>query len=104
MNEKPGADLITEERVRQISQEGYTLGHDAGYVKFELVKAAIAYLVTYVHYGSEFAGNNPMASHWWPWDWRIFKPLSNNGNPLRDLVRAGALIAAEIDRIQGMKK
>lgn len=33
---------------------------------------------------------------WWPWAVRWWKPK----DPIRDLVRAGALIAAEIDRLQ----
>jgi hypothetical protein len=33
----------------------------------------------------------------WPWDERWWKP---SNDPIRDLVKAGALIAAEIDRLQ----
>jgi hypothetical protein len=36
----------------------------------------------------------------WPWDWRFWKP---SVDPIRDLVKAGALIAAEIDRLQRKK-
>jgi hypothetical protein len=33
----------------------------------------------------------------WPWDEKWWKPSTN---PIRNLVKAGALIAAEIDRLQ----
>lgn len=34
--------------------------------------------------------------HLWPWGTQSFKPT----NSIRDLTKAGALIAAEIDRLQ----
>jgi hypothetical protein len=33
---------------------------------------------------------------YWPWEWSFWKPR----DPVRNLVIAGALIAAEIDRLQ----
>jgi hypothetical protein len=37
----------------------------------------------------------------WPWSKKWWKPSSD---PIRNLVKAGALIAAEIDRLQRAKK
>ena len=79
-------DIIAE-RHRQQSAEGWTQEHDDTHDKAEMVLAAISYLMAVV---------NPNASQgWWPWDIRSWKPSSGR----RDLVKAGALIAAEIERI-----
>lgn len=79
-------DIIAE-RQRQQSAEGWTQEHDDTHDKAEMVLAAISYLMAVV---------NPNASQgWWPWDIRSWKPSSGR----RDLVKAGALIAAEIERI-----
>lgn len=86
-----GAEQIAAERYRQIEQEGWTPEHDAGHFNGELRDAAIAYAMVC----DDRAGENavdifPWARNWW-------KPRSD---PIRNLVKAGALIAAEIDRLQ----
>lgn len=81
-----GADLIYTERRRQINDEGWTAQHDDQYTRFELSMAACAYLV---------AGSSELTNRFWPWDWRIWKPTTHTKN----LIKAGALIAAEIDRL-----
>lgn len=93
-----GADLIQAERRRQIQQEGWTPEHDDEHNDFELTKAAICYLQAVAGLpgaGSvdDLPGEAPPG---WPWhpDW--WKPSLM----VRDLVKAGALIAAEIDRLQ----
>ncbi|MBK1883679.1 hypothetical protein JIN85_14775 [Luteolibacter pohnpeiensis] len=100
-----GADLIYAERERQISDEGWTPEHDAAHENFELSQAAAAYL-EHMYSRSwvieSFDDNRyqkePPNKDIWPddWDLRWFKPKS----PMQDLIRAGALIAAEIDRLQ----
>lgn len=94
-----GAALIHLERERQIKKEGWTPEHDAQHTSFELINAACAYLV--ISREREF--NHPeipdqldthLAAVLWPWNEEYFKPQSS----LRNLIRAGALIAAEIDR------
>ncbi len=85
---KTGTELIAAERERQITAEGWTPEHDDSHVLKELVYAAICY-------ASKAAGK-PFASVGWPWpSW--WKP---SRDPVRNLVKAGALIAAEIDRLQ----
>lgn len=84
-----GAGFITAERGRQVHTEGYTPEADTRYVEGELRDAAIAYLMVC----DASAGEN--AADVWPWPPRSFKP----GDELHNLVRAGALIAAEIDRL-----
>jgi hypothetical protein len=85
---KDGIERIKEERERQISKEGYDKEHDEKNEKYNnLVFAAASYIM------AEFDGD--LAEKLWPWDMYYYKPK----NYLRNLERAGALIAAEIDRI-----
>jgi len=85
---KTGIGLISDERKRQIEVEGWTSQHDDQQTVFELSRAACAYL------------NNSRTDdvkRFWPWDWKWWKPSEDR---IRNLVKAGALIAAEIDRLQ----
>ena len=77
-----GAALIAAERQRQINAEGYDPSHDDAHNDDSLAIAAVAYALS--------------APDWWPWGTESFKP----GDRLRELAKAGALIAAEIDRLQ----
>ena len=87
-----GADLIKQERIRQISVEGWTHENDEQWVHGELIHAAASYLLNSLK----------LAYLWlWPWDESWFKPSSDE--TIRDLVKAGALIASEIDRRQRSK-
>ena len=86
---KNGIELISDERKRQIEEEGYSLNDDKLLLgDGELTCAAIAYAMETV--------NSTMAKNYFPWDKKFFKPKDK----LRNLVRAGALIAAEIDKLQ----
>ncbi len=77
--------LIAEERRRQVAGEGWSERHDDTHTNGELVLAAVAYLDT------------SAADIYWPWDMVDFKPVT--GDRIRELVKAGALVAAEIDRL-----
>jgi hypothetical protein len=82
--------LIAAERQRQISAEGWTPDHDAEHTIGELVDAAVCYL----RHGLD--AESPVI--WpWPWDESWWKPSDDS---IRNLVRAGALVTAEIDRLQ----
>ena len=85
---KSGSELISEERLRQITKEGWSAEHDAEHDIMEFVKAAQAYLM--------IDKDNITRAGVWPWDVEFFKPK----NAIKDLTRAGALIAAAIDRLQ----
>lgn len=90
-----GAELIASERARHLSQEGWSAEHDAQYVEDELIRASSAYLTPQEHRPTD---GTPPAS--WPWDPQWFKPGSlDNAGRIRELQKAGALIAAEIDRL-----
>ena len=90
---KTGIELIAEERKRQIEQLGWDAEHDAKHTRHELARAAACYatpgyLRTIIN-GRPFGW--PFNKHWW-------KPSPQDRK--RELVKAGALIAAEIDRLQ----
>lgn len=85
-----GAGLIAAERQRQVRSEGWTPDHDDEWDDGELARAAVRYAMEEVdreHYGYS-----------WPWAWEWWKPSPKDR--VRELVKAGALIAAEIDRLQ----
>jgi len=89
-----GVSLIAAERQRQIEVERYTIEYDAPYVDEELARAATAYLHHYL-WPTSYSLEPPVV---WPWSVKAWKPSENNR--VRDLVKAGALIAAEIDRLR----
>ena len=84
-----GVAAISEERHRQITAEGWTAEHDDAHQDDQLVMAAVSYL----EYSPELCGPEPPAT--WPWDAEWWKPSANH---IRNCEKAGALIAAEIDR------
>lgn len=88
---KTGIELIADERAAQVAREGWTTEHDDEHDEGEMAHAAAAYCMTA---DSTRAGRDN-GEVWWPWHKKWFKPKG----PVRDLVRAGALIAAEIDRL-----
>ena len=98
-----GAQLILGERQRQASEEGWTFEHDDRHKNHELVRAAICYLET--ESTRKLAGphySHPeVVPHKWPWDDKYWKPTPDDR--VKELVKAGALIAAEIDRLQRKK-
>lgn len=90
-----GVDLIAAERQRQIDAEGWTPEHDDTHTHLELAKAG----ATYALYAGFGPWVTPYAPLTWPWELGELK-LSPSRDRVRDLVKAGALIAAEIDRLQ----
>ena len=92
---KTGTELISEERTRQVEEEGYTAEHDAEHPTDDLVKAAIVYAWNYDEPPHSVHANR--APSMWPWEESSWKP---EDDPVRNLVKAGALIAAAIDRLK----
>ncbi len=94
-----GVELVKAERLRQISKEGWTAEHDDEHQKGEMAFAASCYVKTAAHQtlGDEHAKHT---NGWWPWGDEWWKP---SDDPIRNLAKAGALIAAEIDRLQRKK-
>lgn len=91
--------LIAEERQRQITEEGWDKEHDDRHDGGELARAAACYATP--AYMREFGKHDNAvddAPKGWPWGKEWWKP--NRDDRIRELVKAGALIAAEIDRLQ----
>lgn len=94
-----GAELIAAERERQIRVEGWTPDHDDKYLDNELVLAAASYIEAATDIKN--ISDHGSALRRWPWKISWFKP---NNDRARCLVKAAALIAAELDRMQRIRK
>jgi hypothetical protein len=79
---------IAAERQRQIETEGWTPEHDDEHGKGELADAAACYA-----HGELI--RDEADGFLWPWDEDWWKPSDRR----RELIKAGALIVAEIERI-----
>ena len=94
-----GAVRIMDERMRQIMQEGYGDAHDDEHANGQLTAAALSYAALAVAQaeGKDYI-RSKMPPIWWPphWSPAFWKP---SADPIRNLEKAGALIAAEIDRL-----
>jgi len=97
MSQYDGATLIQKERQRQIESENWTQEHDDEHVMGEMIGAAMTYAGHALEIVSDEEIEGADAVEYWPWDMNWWKPSSD---PIRNLVKAGALIAAEIDRLQ----
>jgi hypothetical protein len=112
---------IRAERVRQMNVEGWTEAHDDKHSRGDMAMAAACYAIKSAHWGSsplastyEYPieativgqGPGPIRRHFtvgtidviamlWPWGGDWWKPKDRR----RDLVRAAALIVAEIERL-----
>lgn len=92
---------VFNERQRQIEKEGYSTANDDLYRSNELVRAGAGYVNQVV--GRSWTYNketpevyqNEEVPEFWPWAESFWKPKS----PREDLVRAAALLIAEIERI-----
>lgn len=89
-----GVAMIAAERQRQVEVEGWTGEHDAQHTNGEIAKAAAVYAMC-AAVNTYPVSRSGLWFQVWPWPWQWFKPKDR----LRDLARAGALIAAEIDRV-----
>ena len=85
-----GAEFITKERERQMSVEGWTAEHDDRHINDELARVGANYALPSKY---RLSGLWPSA---WSLEW--WKPCEDNR--IKELTKAGALIAAEIDRLQ----
>lgn len=81
------ADVLNE-RSRQQHEEGWTPEHDDAYRRGELAEAGATYAL-------HATGRYGTGAVTWPWASTWWKPST----PRRDLVKAAALIIAEIDRL-----
>ena len=88
---KAAADVLAE-RSSHATREGWDSKGDDSYVRGELSVAAACYAA----YGTDYANR---CGGWirsvWPWAMHWFKPWDRR----RNLVKAGSLILAEIERL-----
>lgn len=91
-NSQAARDVLAE-RQRQVSAEGWTPEHDDEHSFGELARAGAAYAA------QSLCAEDPELDcgppKWWPWDRSWWKPTGRR----RMLVKAGALILAEIERL-----
>lgn len=102
----PAIKAIAAERARQIEKEGWSPEHDDNHSRGELARAAACYALQAAQRSDETPyEDRPGRRRWrrthlvivrfWPWGWGWWKPVDRQ----RDLEKAGALIAAELDRV-----
>lgn len=90
-----GIGRIARERARHLTVHGWTAEHDDTHDLGELACAGASYALLHT----------PVADptgipHFWPWGPEDYKP---SDDPIRNLEKAGALIAGEIDRLLRLK-
>lgn len=113
-----GIQLISSERARQVSEEGWTPEHDDEHANGSLAMAAACYATPVRLFEKKAYAKGVAYEDPWPWpatgaDKRFSygERRENRGNVVPDpetytdeeridlLVKAGALIAAEVDRL-----
>jgi hypothetical protein len=98
-----GAELIAQERNRQLNELGYTSDIDDSYTEGELLGAALSYAFA----AGVLALSSPeeRAEHGlviqdppetWPWHPDVWHPADT---AVGNYAKAGALMAAEMDRV-----
>jgi hypothetical protein len=101
----PAMLAVVAERRRQVEAEGWTAEHDDAHRQGDMAQAGGCYAIAAAAKAQDGAG---VSARWmtaeigriWPWAGAWWKPRDFR----RDLVRAGALIIAEIERFDRMKK
>lgn len=123
---KKGIELIAEERQRQIDVEKWDYAHDEDYKNGELIGAAACYAANAINKdginkvrvqihldaeldflvnGGDRGDRQLRKAGWydaWPWDSQWDKRAKHDKQ--RSLIIAGALIAAELDRLNNTLK
>lgn len=110
----PGAQIVVDERKRQVSREGYTDEHDDKHANGELAAAAACYAmepdrrvmvsaVISINTArgladpDSFSDRAALVPCNWPWEAVWWKPSEDR---VRDLAKAGALYLAEASRLK----
>lgn len=87
-------DVIEEirtERSRQREEEGFDTAHDDQWTNGQIARASAAYALG----AGTYHPDRSDPPRWWPWNFRWWKPRDRR----YDLIRAAALIVAEIERL-----
>jgi len=104
---KPGTELIAIERKRQIEELGFDYSNDDLYADEQLAKASAIYALPKKYRGEDLDPSDDieydsLINVIWPWNRSYWKPTPEDR--IKELVKAGALIAAQIDYLQNNKK
>jgi hypothetical protein len=106
----PAIKAIAAERRRQIEQEGWSADHDDAHCDGSIALAAACYAMfaavsdnarRSTQLPRSLTNDGQAVEGWaaflsiWPWERHFWKPTTR----VRDLEKAGALIAAELDRV-----
>lgn len=106
-----GAERIAKERARQISEEDYDDVHDDEHGGAEIALAAACYAASAansrIYVMKEYAAGVSFDDPWpWdegydkrPYDGNVLREPVSDAQRIRMLEKAGALVAAEIDRL-----
>jgi hypothetical protein len=94
---------VLKERARQIEHEGFDWVHDEDHDPGDLTAAAVCYAANACAVLHPLNGTpiEDITKFWmqWPWEVEWWKPK----DPRRDLVRAAALLIAEIEKLDRAK-
>lgn len=108
--DSPAIKAITAERRRQIEKEGWSPDHDDAHSDGSIALAAACYAMfaavsdnarRSTQLPGSLTNDGQAVEGWaaflsiWPWERHFWKPTTR----VRDLEKAGALIAAELDRV-----
>lgn len=85
---------VLRERFRQIHAENWSAAHDDAHTGGEMARAAACY-ASFAGEADNYRHHFPGVPLTWPWDCLWWKPT----NRRRDLIKAAALIVAEIERL-----
>jgi hypothetical protein len=94
----PAMRAIVAERFRQIETEGFDAAHDDDHDNGELAQAGATYALVETSYAANWKVKDLPPT--WPWEAGWWKPRDKR----RNLVRAGALILAEIEKFDRRRK
>jgi len=91
---KTGIELIAKERREQIEKHGFTAEHDKQNSKGEMIDAALFLL----------SGEEDYFPATWDERWMYKFKAAIKQQSFKSFIVAGALIAAEIDRLQAVEE
>lgn len=94
---------VQRERLRQIHAEGWTEAHDDHHHPGTLARAAACYAISAANtitHGALLPALQRVIMAIWPWSRAWWKPSNTAPPGARDLVKAGALIIAELERLE----
>ena len=101
LNRKAIFDEILEERSKQIEKKGFSDSHDSKWSNGELARAASVYAMP--HEYREYVDTGfKLRPYEWPWSDDDYKPTPENRK--KELIKAAALIVAEIERLDALEE